>query len=378
MRKIHAYEIVEIHDDGDLTIEDSEGKLYVVTTAGQVFEQKPLIEQNPSTVESNRRVKYRYEFLLDESPYDIGEEVGMGIDTIPEALENLKVSYAGHKVLVTPSLITPQAYDLYWTDLEGKFIADFSSEDLRQFEEGIRDWLRKWREAMVLGSLGFQLWPQNKYVRVLSPGQTVFSFDDLVLEESFNKENERVRNRGDNPATGELWEGGKPRRLAQTNYEGKEKPQKLLPALKPFEPHKFAEYVLRSNVFDEYEIPIYSGITGTNPHKVPDLIWAETLAGIEGEFVKMGDLYVVKTPGVERPPDMRAAPTWREITPLMSTKDKSPAVIPTEPSPSPKRQDALEYLADSPEFLTQTIDESGWRETLDKTFLEAIQRVRGE
>ena len=39
-----------------------------------------------------------------------------------------------------------------------------------------------------------------------------------------------------------------------------------------------------------------------------------------GEFVKTGDLYVVKTPGVERPPDMRARPTWREVTPLMSTE----------------------------------------------------------
>lgn len=56
----------------------------------------------------------------------------------------------------------------------------------------------------------------QKYVRVLSPGQTVFYFDDLVLKESFNKENERVRKLGQNPATGEVWEEGKPRRLPQS------------------------------------------------------------------------------------------------------------------------------------------------------------------
>ena len=95
--------------------------------------------------------------------------------------------------------------------------------------------------------------------------------------------------------------------------------EKFLPALKPFEPYHFAEYVLRSNTFSLNEIPIYSGLSGTNPLRVPDHIWQEVLAGIDGEFVKQGDLYAVKTPGIERPPYMRAAPTWREIIPLVST-----------------------------------------------------------
>ncbi len=50
----------------------------------------------------------------------------------------------------------------------------------------------------------------------MSSGQTAFNYDDLVSVELFNKENERVRKLGENPATGEIWEEGKPRRLPET------------------------------------------------------------------------------------------------------------------------------------------------------------------
>jgi len=55
-----------------------------------------------------------------------------------------------------------------------------------------------------------------------------------------------------------------------------------------------------------------------------------------------------------------------------------PKVIPTEPRPPrPRRESNLEYLADSPEFLTQTIDAIGYRDRLDTTFQEAIARAKG-
>ncbi|GAI02654.1 unnamed protein product, partial [marine sediment metagenome] len=53
-----------------------------------------------------------------------------------------------------------------------------------------------------------------------------------------------------------------------------------------------------------------------------------------------------------------------------------PAVIPTEPRR--RRESELEYFADSPEFLTQTIDSTGYRSKLDTTFQEAIARVKGK
>jgi uncharacterized membrane protein (UPF0127 family) len=51
------------------------------------------------------------------------------------------------------------------------------------------------------------------------------------------------------------------------------------------------------------------------------------------------------------------------------------AVIPTEKRP--RREDELEFLPDSPEFLTQTIEAIGYREKLDSAFQEAIRRAKG-
>jgi len=98
---------------------------------------------------------------------------------------------------------------------------------------------------------------------------------------------------------------------------------KLLPALKPYDPYRFAYYVLENNTFTEDEIPYYSGLTGANPHGVPDAIWAKALADMEGQFVKVGDLYTISTPGIEEPPHMRAAPTWRDVASTVPIRDVS-------------------------------------------------------
>jgi len=210
--------------------------------------------------------------------------------------------------------------------------------------------------------------------------------------------------------------------------------EKLLPALKPFDPYKFCDYVLRNNVFSDKETFIYSGLSGINPLRVPDHYWAEALAAMGGEFIKTGDLYVVHTPGVERPPTMRAAPTWREPSGELSLEtiellaetegdplrkfccricgecaskelleegkfperivwlrkhyaEKHPgiwgkmqtAIIsnePTKPSP-PNPEDEMEFVSDSPEFLAHTIDDIGYREKLDNAFKTAIARANG-
>jgi hypothetical protein len=62
----------------------------------------------------------------------------------------------------------------------------------------------------------------------------------------------------------------------------------------------------------------------------------------------------------------------REYMPLNKQK---PRVIPVD-ARHRKRTD-LEYLADSPEFLTQTIDAIGYRDRLDSTFQRAIARAKG-
>jgi len=57
------------------------------------------------------------------------------------------------------------------------------------------------------------------------------------------------------------------------------------------------------------------------------------------------------------------------------TTERPPALIPVEPRKRKER--GLEYLADSPEFLTQTIDDIGYRDKLGKAFREAIARAKG-
>lgn len=51
-----------------------------------------------------------------------------------------------------------------------------------------------------------------------------------------------------------------------------------------------------------------------------------------------------------------------------------PAVIRT--APEQHKKGSIEYLADSPEFLAQTIEAIGYRDRLDETFREAIRRAK--
>jgi len=63
-----------------------------------------------------------------------------------------------------------------------------------------------------------------------------------------------------------------------------------------------------------------------------------------------------------------------DIIPLPS-KESPPKVIPV--GKRPRREGDLEYLADSPEFLTQTIEDIGYRNKIHNAFREAIARVKG-
>ena len=147
---------------------------------------------------------------------------------------------------------------------------------------------------------------------------------------------------------------------AKGNYLAKNiQDEKLIPALKPFEPYHFAEYVLRYNRFSDAEIPIYSGLTGRNPLRVPDHIWREVVKETEGEFIKQGEINVFHIPEKERPAYMRAAPTWRDIASTI---------------PSPREE--LEFISDSPELIPFTIEDIGYRDKLDNAFEAAIARAK--
>ncbi len=67
---------------------------------------------------------------------------------------------------------------------------------------------------------------------------------------------------------------------------------------------------------------------------------------------------------------------WAEEERRQYLKEKSLAIIPEYPQQSQLKGE-LEYLADSPEFLTQTIDAIGYRDRLDGAFQRAIARAKG-
>ncbi len=69
---------------------------------------------------------------------------------------------------------------------------------------------------------------------------------------------------------------------------------------------------------------------------------------------------------------------WTEQERKQYLKVKSPAVIPTKPSPPPPRpREELEFVSDSPEYLAFTIEDIGYREKLDTAFETAIARAKG-
>ena len=71
-------------------------------------------------------------------------------------------------------------------------------------------------------------------------------------------------------------------------------------------------------------------------------------------------------------------------TPLLPSAKEEPAEAREEPAeegprrirPRPELPWELEYLPDSPEYLTQTVDATGYRSKLDTAFKEAIARVK--
>jgi uncharacterized membrane protein (UPF0127 family) len=71
--KLKGYDVIEVHDDGDLTVR-SRGKFYVVTTEGQTFEQKEYLPKThqarpKAPVEKPKAGKTDLEFLPDSPEF---------------------------------------------------------------------------------------------------------------------------------------------------------------------------------------------------------------------------------------------------------------------------------------------------------------------
>ena len=57
-------------------------------------------------------------------------------------------------------------------------------------------------------------------------------------------------------------------------------------------------------------------------------------------------------------------------------KSRQTRVIPIEPR-RPREREEIEFLPDSPEVLTQTVNATGYRDKLASVFREAIARAKG-
>lgn len=57
-------------------------------------------------------------------------------------------------------------------------------------------------------------------------------------------------------------------------------------------------------------------------------------------------------------------------------KSRQTRVIPIEPR-RPREREEIEFLPDSPEVLTQTVNATGYRAKLASVFREAIARAKG-
>jgi hypothetical protein len=408
--------------------------------------KRELETQYFTTVRSSKefeQIKFQYTF--DESPYEAGQYAGMGMDTIPEALERLQLSFGRSQVTISPWIVHKNTYELYVANDKGDFVRELSPEEKLEFERGIRDWLREavregptkriwpetsefmpWNighnrdkeETRKLHSVGRTYWtieksgrrmailsklrlpvepywtyvwdklpnnykdaigayysiPTQEYVQVLSPGQTVFHYGDLVSVESFNKENERVKKLGENPATGQVWRGGKAERLPQTKIEEVRRQRHEI-ALRGL-----AKEPWQRTINEAYEIQreawMKQGILrgADNPfEEEPGIIEHPTIANIresQGKIIKkaLAEGKPVPSEVLEEYPD-------KELANFEATV-KSRFTEPIEKYAGKIKEGDLEFIPDSPEYLTQTIDASGWRQQLEQTFQERILKVR--
>lgn len=103
-------------------------------------------------------MKVKFQEALHESPYEAGQLAGMQMDTIPNALENLRLTFGPRGVSLSPWLGRRNNYELYWADNQGNFTAGFSKVGREEFERGIRDWLRSVRQEGPT----HRLWPMTQ------------------------------------------------------------------------------------------------------------------------------------------------------------------------------------------------------------------------
>jgi hypothetical protein len=93
---------------------------------------------------------------LENSLKKAGEHVGMTMDTLPDALDLLKLEWPTPRVAsIYPDVFHRiREWDIYWADQDENFVKELSVTDRQEFEQGIRSWLKEWRGAKTK-----RIWP---------------------------------------------------------------------------------------------------------------------------------------------------------------------------------------------------------------------------
>jgi hypothetical protein len=73
------------------------------------------------------------------------------MDTVRDAMEILKLDWiSDHRVKIYPNIFRKEnIYDIFWGDDQGQFLSALNEQERAEFEEGIRKWLREWREKVT-------------------------------------------------------------------------------------------------------------------------------------------------------------------------------------------------------------------------------------
>jgi len=137
LKKLGDYKVIETHDDGDLTVE-SNGKLWVVTTEGQTFEQKQYstTDKLPQTED--------YE-VVEMFCQKCGKKIpSPGSFSSPEAMRNYMITGLCEEcqgVIKTPSgnghktKQLPQTKKEYWVKIIKRGASSYSEGSLIRWEE---------------------------------------------------------------------------------------------------------------------------------------------------------------------------------------------------------------------------------------------------
>jgi len=118
--------------------------------------------------------------------------------------------------------------------------------------------------------------------------------------------------------------------------------------------------VIEGNLFTEDEVQLFTGMKGQNPLGISDEQWRQFMRARGGDFVKTGEFYQFVTKEPYIPAGIKPSKTD-----LVGPNPSYPDYVPGQ----------QEFIADSAEYMADTITKTGWRDKIDEAFQSAVERL---